>query len=254
METNKSINKNSPIPYYYQLKQIIIDGIEKGRWASNEKIPSENDLCADYKVSRTVVRQAINDLTVEGFLKTQKGVGTFVSEPKILDGMITNIIGFYDDMRAKGYTVETSIISQKKIDFEKKIAEYLEIPKETPLIEIKRVRKVNKEKVVFVSTYIPHNLCPGLLEENLENKSLYNILEKKYNLEIYSSKRHVGATAANEIESKILNIKKGSPLIFLDSVSYSKSKKPIEYFHALHRADRIIFGVDLIKYIPRIKY
>ena len=68
------IDKSSPIPYYFQLKKIILDGIEKEVWAKDDKIPSEIEFCRLLDVSRTVVRKAIQDLVIEGNLQTKKGI------------------------------------------------------------------------------------------------------------------------------------------------------------------------------------
>lgn len=240
------IDKSSPLPYYFQLKKIILEGIEKEVWAKDDKIPSEIEFCRSLGVSRTVVRKAIQDLVIEGQLQTKKGIGTFVSGPKIINKMIKNLSGFYEDMSTKGYRVDTSVTAQEKIYPNKKISNLLDQDKKNFVIRIGRVRKIDQEAIVYINTYIPFDLCPGLLDEDLSKTSLYGILEGKYNIKIHGKKRNIGAIAANETEAKLLKIKKGSPLIFLEGTSYLISGKTIEYFYSVNRADRILFGVDLI--------
>lgn len=100
-----------------------------------------------------------------------------------------------------------------------------------------------------MTTYIPEELCPELLHADLENKSLYAFMEKcRCGLEIYKGRRYIGVTLANEYEASLLEIEVGSPLIELDSVTYLKDGRSMEYFHALHRGDRTKFEVELLKF------
>lgn len=77
---SSGIDKNVPIPYYYQLERLLRDDIAKGRWQQGEAILSERRLCEEYGVSRTTVRQAVNRLVQDGLLYHVKGKGTFVKE------------------------------------------------------------------------------------------------------------------------------------------------------------------------------
>jgi DNA-binding transcriptional regulator YhcF (GntR family) len=75
------INRDVPIPIYYQLKQLIKDQVERGVLKPGDQIPSEDELCTRYGISRTPVRQALTELVHEGLLVRIHGRGTFVAEP-----------------------------------------------------------------------------------------------------------------------------------------------------------------------------
>lgn len=77
------IDKQAPIPLYYQLKQQILRHISEGTLQFGDLLPSEAEICEKLKISRPTVRQAMGDLTAEGYLTRQKGKGTFVARPKI---------------------------------------------------------------------------------------------------------------------------------------------------------------------------
>jgi GntR family transcriptional regulator len=115
------------------------------------------------------------------------------------------------------------------------------------VITLSRLRRLNGEPSVYVTTYVPYELCPQLLKMDMENRSLYSFLDSN-GLFIHTGHRYIGVSLANEYEASLLEIEAGSPLIELDSVSFLKDGRPIEYFHALHRGDRTIFEVDLIKF------
>ena len=99
MPVETSIDRGSHIPYYLQLKLALIEGIEQGDWGPGDLIPSESELGKSYGVSRTVVRQALNEMTYDGLVVRQKGKGTFVKQPKISSrSLVQSLEGFYGDM------------------------------------------------------------------------------------------------------------------------------------------------------------
>ncbi len=243
------IDKESPVPYYHQLKIYLLGEIESGNWKPQQKLPSEAEVCERFGISRTVVRQAIKELQNQGHLTTEKGRGTFIARPKIITGFVQNLIGFYEDFTKRGFKVTTHIIKQELAPASHHVSEELRIQANTPVIILSRMRRLNDEPSVFVTTYIPEELCPELLHAHLENKSLYAFMEKcRCGLEIYKGHRYIGVTLANEYEASLLEIEVGSPLIELDSVTYLKDGRPLEYFHALHRGDRTKFEVELLKF------
>jgi GntR family transcriptional regulator len=242
------IDKNSPVPYYHQLKIYLTSEIEAGNWAPEQKLPSEAEFCNRFKISRTVVRQAIKELQNEGYLETEKGRGTFIARPKIIEGFVQSITGFYEEMAKRGYRITTHVLKQELSPASRTIAEALEVESGAPVITLSRLRKLNDEPSVYVTTYIPQGLCPELLKADLENKSLYDFLEHTgYGLKIHRGKRYISVSLANEYEASLLNMEVGAPLIELDSVTYLEDGRPLEYFHALHRGDRTRFEVNLIK-------
>ena len=77
----KEINKDVPIPLYYQLKNIIKTDIENGTLKTGDTIPTEMEIMSHYNISRFTVRQAISELVNEGYLVRKTSNGTFVTEP-----------------------------------------------------------------------------------------------------------------------------------------------------------------------------
>jgi GntR family transcriptional regulator len=84
----EKINFESYIPYYIQLMDILKEKVQTGVWAPGDQIPGEQDLCEIYGVSRTVVRQALLELELEGVINRRKGKGTFIALPKINEGLV----------------------------------------------------------------------------------------------------------------------------------------------------------------------
>ncbi len=246
MEITK-INFESHIPYYIQLIDLLKDQINAKVWLAGMQIPGEQDLCENYGISRTVVRQALREMELEGVITRRKGKGTFVAEPKISEGLIQKLTGFYQDMIERGLKPVTRVLHQEVKPVTEKVAQYLEIPPGTQIIDIQRLRFINDEPIQLVTTYVPYDVCPSLALVDLTNRSLYEFLEKECNIFIARGRRYIEAVIANETEAMILGIERGAPLLMLDSVSYSQDGRPVEYYHALHRGDRSRFEVELLR-------
>ena len=241
------VDKNSPIPYYIQLKEAIRGQIERGEWKVGEQIPGEPQLCEMFEISRTVVRQALKELTYEGLLVREKGRGTFVAEPKIGESLIQNLTGFYRDMIERGLRPVSKVLKQEVTPASPKVAGYLNLEPGSPTIEITRLRFVQDEPIVLVTTYLPCDPCRSLLEADLRYQSMYEYMEKECGLLIVRGNRTIEAVAANETEASLLQVERGAPLILINSVSFIEDGTPIEYYHALHRGDRSRFEVDLVR-------
>lgn len=247
MRIHTRIDPLSYIPYYAQVREALREAIEQGDSTPGEQLPSEIELCRLFDVSRTVVRQALIGLEHEGLLVRRKGRGTFIARPKIGENLFQEPTGFYQDMVGKGQTVVSQVLQQHVMPSSPKVALDLQIEAGAPVIHIDRVRFINNEPIVYVSTFLPHDLCPGAAEIDLTHQSLYAYLESAYGLVIARGRRIIKAVIASEYEALLLGIATGAPLIALDSVGYLEDGTPIEQYHALHRGDRSVFLVDLIR-------
>jgi len=241
------VDQNSPIPYYVQVKAALRQRIQQGEWMRGDQLPVDLELCQMFGVSRTVIRQALNELVNEGLVIRRKGKGTFVAEPKIGESLVQKLTGFYQDMVDRGHAPVSRVLKQEATPASPLVAAFLEIAPGTPVIEIERVRFVQDEPIVLVTTYMPQALCPELLHEDSTHQSLYAYLERRYNLVTVRGHRTLEAVPANEYEANLLQVKRGAPLILLDSVSYLEDGTPLEYYHALHRGDRSKFEVELVR-------
>lgn len=244
------IDRESPIPYYHQLREFLVHMINTGLLKSGDQIPPEMDLCDETGLSRTVVRQAIQELVNEGYLERFRAKGTFVAKPKVPERLVQNLTGFYEDSVARGQIPQTDVLAFEVIPASYKLGQELQLPPGEPVIHLNRLRFIEREPIVLVATYVPRHFCPDLLEEDMSNQSLYQTLKDRYNLEIVRARRSLEAVTATAEEAKLLKIEKGSPLLLLKSTGYLKDGRPLEYYKAVHRGDRTKFDVELVKPIP----
>lgn len=244
-----AVNHSSPMPYYAQVKDALRERIERGEWRPGEQIPGEPELCQVFGVSRTVIRQALTELVFEGLIVRAKGRGTFVAEPKITESLAQRLTGFYEDMAGRGNPPVSRVLKQQLTPALEKIAGYLNVQVGTQLVEIERLRFINEEPLVLVTTYIPHLRCPGLLDADLTRQSLYTWMENACGLVIARGRRTLEAVAAAPRESELLQVPVGAPLMLLNSICALEDGTPIEYYHALHRGDRSRFDAELLRVI-----
>lgn len=250
--SSENIHKELPIPYHYQLRELLRDEITSGRWEVGERLPSEREICETFQLSRTTVREALDALVNEGLLRREKGRGTFVAEPKIMEHWLGVPDSFTDAMEQQGYHVETKVLNIGVITAQYKVRQELRLKSNEPVIVLDRLRSIINEPILVVTSYLPERLCPELVHEDFTKNSLYQLLREKYHLNIARAKRCMEAVAANELEANLLHIKVGAPLMLIESTAYLEDGTPIEYFKARHRGDRTRFQVESFKFIaPR---
>ncbi len=240
----EDIDKEGPLPYHYQLRELLRGDVEAGRWKVGERLPSERELCETFNLSRTTVREAIDALVNEGLLRREKGRGTFVAEPKILEGLLQSPAGFTDSMAEQGYRVDTKVLRMEAVPARPSVARELHLAVDEQVIRIDRLRFILGEPILLVTSYLPHRLCAQLMGEDLVRNSLYHLLQDRCGLRIAKAKRLMEAVAANEMEARLLGIKPGAPLMLIESTSYLDDGTPVEMFKAVHRGDRTRFLVE----------
>jgi GntR family transcriptional regulator len=240
------VDHNSPIPYYFQLSSYIETKVKNKEWTPGGLLPSEQEICDQLGVSRTVVRQAMAELQRKGLISKQNGKRSMISWPKYEGGLMQTLRGFYEDALATGQRPSTRVLRLAELPAEPEVAAAVQVRAGQPVIMLDRLRSLDGEPEVLVETYIPKELCPGLLNENFTNASLYELLASKYGLEIASGDRSIEAVALNRHDARLLGAKTGSPALLLRSIGLLADGTPLEYFIAKHRGDRSKFHVKLV--------
>lgn len=244
---NTAVDRQIPIPYYYQLKEYLMHLIHNDFLKPGDRLPTEMEICTGSGLSRTVVRQAIQELENEGVFERFRVKGTFVARPKVREHLVQALTGFYEDTVSRGQVPVTKVLNFEVVPANSKIAHELQIPAGEPVFYLNRLRFIEHEPIVLVATYIPQSLCPGLLQRDFTAQSLYKVLENEYGLVIARAHRSVEAVTASSDVGKLLKVETHSPLLLLKSTGYLEDRRPLEYYKALHRGDRAKFEVDLVR-------
>ncbi|MEH7117481.1 GntR family transcriptional regulator [Neobacillus vireti] len=237
------IKKDSPIPIYYQLQELIKELIDKGELQPGDSIPPERVYSEKYQISRMTVRQALTQLVNDGYLLRIQGKGTFVAERKI-EQPLHKLRSFTEDMVARGLKPGSQLISFEVIPAASQIASQLGIQEHDPVYEIKRIRLADDVPMALESNYISANLVKGLTEQ-IVKKSVYAFIEEQLNFQIDHAEQVIESSIANQVEGKFLKIKKGSPIMLIQQKTFLKDGTPVEYVRSSYRADRYKFMIQM---------
>lgn len=235
---NGILDFSSKTAYYLQLKDLLQKKIETHELAIGDQLPSEAELCTQYSVSRTVVRQALMELEHEGLIYKRKGKGTFVAKPKLSLSLTKLKSGFSDDVSKKGLSVSTQVLNKELIPATEKIARNLKsVNVGEEVLWLQRLRFVNGEPMALENTWLPARLVACLIEEDL-SQSLYSILKEKYNITFTNGERLIEAVSANEEESRLFNMPKGGPILLIRLRTFVADGTQVEWGVVARRGDR----------------
>jgi GntR family transcriptional regulator len=241
------IDKGSPVPYYYQLRQLLERKISGGELATGDQLPSEASLCEEYGVSRTVVRQALSDLENEGLIFRIKGKGSFVAQAKTPEYLVQSLTSLHEDVRARGQRLETRVLRLEREPVSPVVAEVLGLAETDEIVLLERLRIVDGEPWEVTTAYLPHRLCAPILELDMTSRSLYQTLEADLGLRLHRGTRSVEAGRASKEVAKHLGVAQGSPVLILRGTTYLEDGQPVEHFVGIHRGDRSRFEVELFR-------
>lgn len=235
----------SSAPLHYQIMDNIKRQITAEILKPGDIIPSESQLCAEYKVSRTTVRQALNQLVEENLLFRRRGKGSFVADKK-LRRSINYIYSFSEDMNSLGITPTSKILEKEIVKPSAEIMRTLSLSADNnSVFKITRVRLANSNPILLETTYIPAYLCPNIMQEDLSTISLYSILKNRYQLQFHRATESYEAAKMDQYSALHLNSKKQASAFKIRRIAYLDTGMPFELTHSITRGDRCIFKVEL---------
>jgi GntR family transcriptional regulator len=241
------IDKTSPVPFYYQLRQLLEQAISSGVLGENDKIPTEAALCERYDVSRTVVRQALSDLEHTGLVVRQKGRGTFVAAPKLSEFVAQTLTSLHEDLSARGERLETTVLRLEVEPVSPHVARMLDLPDSEQIVLLERLRYLRGEPLVVTTAYMPYALCAPILELDMSDRSLFETYERELGYRLHRGTRAIEARAASAEIAEHLGVREGAPVLAFSGVTYIEDGKAIEYFVGVHRGDRSRFETELFR-------
>lgn len=232
------IDKDSPVPAYYQLKEQLALLIRNDTFPVGSQLPPETMIGEQFCISRGTVRQAINALVSEGHLERARGRGTFVTEPSMALHLVQHFASFAEDMQALNIPFSSRVLAKRVIPAEGRLVAKLGVRAGDEIYYLERLGAMKDEPFVLAFSYLPAALCPALLTIDHTDKSLYGVLEGACGLRLGRASRTLEATGADEYESKLLHVPQGSPIHFMQSLAYLEDGRPIDYSRLRFRGDR----------------
>ena len=228
-------------PLWSQVKQSLLQMIRDGGLRENAALPSEKALCEQFGVSRTVVREALNQLVYEHVIYKRQGKGAFVSGRREEQDFVGSVVGFSGELLDKHRRITRRVLTQRLTQPSERVQGLLRLPSgtgiESQVVEINRVQMVDGLPRILVRHCIPAQRAPGLERLPLELRSLYDVLQKQYGLIFRRADRWIEAVTPTPEEAELLMIPHSHPVLAIESCALSDHGQPIEYYHALFRTD-----------------
>jgi GntR family transcriptional regulator, N-acetylglucosamine utilization regulator len=238
------LDRSSPLPLYHQLKERLVQRIGSGVWAPEARLPSERELCDLFGISRITVRQALDQLVAEGRLVRSHGRGTFVALSPVRKQLLP-LIGFSEDMASRGLRPGARVVRFESAAPPAAVARELQLTQGQTVIVLKRVRLADGAPMAVEAVHAPERLFPGLLEENLENHSFYELLRRRYGISPARASQSWQAVPCPRPDAKLLRIRSGSPVLQICRTTYDSEGQPFEYLESFFRGDRYIYYSEL---------
>jgi len=235
------IIKDSGLPYFLQIYNELRGRILSQVYLPGNAIPSENELVSEFGVTRATIRNAVKKLQDEGLVRTEKGKGSFVNAPKIEQSLFK----FYSFGRDYSIFNIQSVLVKVKDILDEEIQIKLNLSSQDHIKQIIRIRKLDNIPVIIETSYIPVTLVPDIETFDLQNLSIYDLLEQHYGLHILKAKEYLDPCIADSYCSKLLEIDKGKPVFVTERITYDTTEKPIEYRKSIIRSDKFRFSVEL---------
>jgi GntR family transcriptional regulator len=232
-----TINRDADTPLWMQLKSILQGQIQSGELLPDSQLYSEHELCRLYGVSRTVVREALSELVHDRYIYRIQGKGTFISGRKEEQDFAGSNIGFSGEMIGKGRKVMTKILKQTLAEPSERERRMLRLINPQQVFKIRRLMYIDDQVRLLVDMSFPADLVSGFENVNLGNKSIYDVLKRRYGLVPSSSERWIEAILPTDKQAALLNISLGTPLLGIESCAYLSDGRAFEYYYGIHRSD-----------------
>lgn len=220
MERNQSLHT--------YIKEELLHRIKTNQYQPGEKIPPELELCKSFNVSRTTVRTALNQLTLEGYLVRQQGRGTFVADKKVKQALSQTVRRYSDQLADQGKHPEIEVSDISVVAANELLSDQLNVNLQDPIQRIERVRKANGEPTQYEVAYVPWSVAPGITAEHAGH-SLYKSLNEFFDVWIAKTSENIEIAFADEQICKFLKCEQGLPCFYIETLAEDKDGNKVEF-------------------------
>jgi len=236
-----SPDRSSPVPLYHQVAEQLEAAIKAGELLSGAHLGNEIDLAQKLGVSRPTLRMAIASLVDKGLLIRRRGIGTVVAPFRVSRPIA--LTSLWDDLERAGRRPATTVLRLEPIVCPPEVAEALQLDTGTTVTLIERLRYANGQPIALMRNFLPVELV--VTREDLERSGLYQILRAQ-GVELRIATQTIGARLAQPPESRLLDIPRREPLLYMHRTAYGASSSVVEYGDHAYPASRYAFEMSLL--------
>jgi len=236
------LDRSGDVPLHVQLAQALRRDIRDRRQAPGTVLPSEAALCRQFGVARSVVRQALAALVAEGLIRRDPGRAPTVAPPLEHHRMVQRSTGLFEQFASTGTALRTRVLRFEPATPPADVAAFFGCD---DALLLERLRRVDGEPLAFVRTWLPRERLPGLAAEHLQDASLHRTLAQRFGLHPGRGRNRIRAVGADAALARALEVPDGSPLLMLEGQGFDQHGQPLEWFTTWHRAEKLVFDVDV---------
>ena len=224
-----------------ELKQAILDG----KYGVGERIPTEQELCQSFGMSRITVRRAVQDLVEEGLLSKVQGRGTFVAVPKHVLGSSESLVRGFGGTGPGDHGTHRAILEKSIEHANKELAGILGISVGDDVFYIRRLIVEEEYPMAIDNLFVAAALFPDLFALLLDDVSFYRLIDEHYRYEFGNESLTLDASTARGDEGQLLQCPTGSPLFILRKSMACADGRILHYSKSIIRADRVSYHFDV---------
>ncbi|MFF2375934.1 GntR family transcriptional regulator [Streptomyces xiamenensis] len=239
-------NRTARVPKYYRLKRHLLRMTET--LPPGTPVPPERSLAIEFDTSRTTVRQALQELVVEGRLERIQGKGTFVAKPKVSQAL--QLTSYTEDMRAQGLEPTSQLLDIGYVTADERLSRLLGLPEGGRVLRIERLRLASGEPMALETTHLSQERFPALRRSLVRFTSLYTALAEVYGVHLARAEETIETSLANPREAGLLGTDVGLPMLMLSRHSFATDGEPVEWVRSVYRGDRYKFVANLERPAP----
>lgn len=231
-------------PLYFQIYESIHNGIKSGRYQEGDKLPSERKLCEAYQVSRITVREALDWLEKDHLIKREHGKGSFVLGSQYTQ-FLDKLYSFKDEIEKNGDHASTRMLSIELKNSTPFLQEKMNLKPFQYVYELKRLRLSNGKPLIYEVSYLPMRYCEGLDRFDFNKVSLYETLNRHYNIQITNAYENLVASKLTRNSAKLLNGEVDESCMYIERFSYYNDVV-IEYTQSITNGHKYKYTVKLM--------
>ena len=240
-----TIDRTSEVPYYLQLTRLMLQAIDAGTYRPGDRLPGETELCADYGLARSTVRETLRHLVDQGRVKLVPRRGAFVVEQADPGWRLQGTQGFFEVEVDQHHSVETRVLEATRCDLPDAAADALELARGSAGFKLARVRNLDGKLALYSVNYlVPEVEAVLRASEVLSGVGSLNRTLLSAGYETDRARRTVEAVAADSAIGAILGVALGQPLLLVTSVSWTRGNKPFDYYTSWLRNDVVKVTVE----------
>lgn len=157
--------QSSAAPLYQQVKDHVISRIRAGKIAAGERVPSENELTRQLKVSRMTAHRALRELTAEGWLTRIQGSGSFVADDKPHSELL-RVRSIREEIAERGHRHSCRVVLLKDVTAPRLIAEALALKPPGRVFHSLLLHKENDLPIQLEERHVNPAFAPGYLKQD----------------------------------------------------------------------------------------